>query len=170
MALKETQYRRGVKDWCLPLPKQNYQLVPHRKTHDGNANCGGVIRNEEGRWMLRFLKHIGCCSILEAEGVYEGLHRAWNRGARKVILETDSLEVRNLFQQDNDRNRTTTLHHHIESLLKRDCEVKFEHIYREGSRIADCTARLAGDGDGGIKLFVTSLEAVLDLLQEEGGI
>ncbi|KAE8727763.1 Coatomer subunit zeta-2 [Hibiscus syriacus] len=121
----------------------------------------------QGRWILGFSKSIGCCTIMEAKlwGVYEGLNVAWNLGVQKVILETYSLEVTNMLQR-NDGDSHTTLHHHISSLLKKDWEVKIEHIFREGNRIADCVARMNRVEDRRHKLYVTPPAVVLTLLQD----
>ncbi|KAE8653806.1 hypothetical protein F3Y22_tig00117056pilonHSYRG00225 [Hibiscus syriacus] len=44
------------------------------------ATCGGVLRDEKGRWKTGFFKFIGTCKTVEAElwGVLEGLSGACN--------------------------------------------------------------------------------------------
>ncbi|CAN0927561.1 Putative ribonuclease H protein At1g65750 [Linum grandiflorum] len=80
----------------------------------------------------------------ELRAIVDGLHIAWNWGARKVIVQTDSLAATILAEQ-----RETTDHQHaqlvmqIQELLQRDWEVKIAHIFREGNFLA---GHLAGRG------------------------
>ncbi|KAK7282403.1 hypothetical protein RIF29_11134 [Crotalaria pallida] len=57
-----------------------------------DAAYGGVIRDNEGRFILDFAGKLGRCSITHAElwAVWHGVYLALDRGFRKVIIETDS--------------------------------------------------------------------------------
>ncbi|KAK8595756.1 hypothetical protein V6N12_064266 [Hibiscus sabdariffa] len=55
--------------WC----KLNADgVVAHRSRM---AVCGGVVRDEEGNWLIKFFRKLSVCSILKAElwGLYESL-------------------------------------------------------------------------------------------------
>ena len=57
-----------------------------------SAACGGVCRDENGRWVIGFGKYLGVSSVLMAElwGLYTGMKMAWERGWQKVVFSLDS--------------------------------------------------------------------------------
>ncbi|KAE8707210.1 hypothetical protein F3Y22_tig00110386pilonHSYRG00026 [Hibiscus syriacus] len=89
---KETRWKPPPKGWL------KLNIDGARNIMAGNATCGGVVRNDEGKWITGIFKFIGTCTALEAElwGTLEGLDEVWNQGARKVILETDIGEVKQI--------------------------------------------------------------------------
>ncbi|KAK8489490.1 hypothetical protein V6N12_035257 [Hibiscus sabdariffa] len=86
------------------------------------ASCGGVVRDFNGGWLGGFVKLIGCCLALDVKlwEAYIGLLEAWDFGARKVVLEMDSL-------------------------VNRDWEVRFQCAARQGNAVADGMAKLLND-------------------------
>lgn len=113
---------------------------------DGTAGAGGVSRDELGRWVTDFVHNLGSCAVLKAElwGVLQGLKLAWVLGFRKVLVETDSLLVKNLI------GKKLKLCHPLFSLVVqcqgsicRDWIVQFRHIYREANHVADFLASFA---------------------------
>ncbi|KAF7804220.1 putative ribonuclease H protein At1g65750 family [Senna tora] len=60
---------------------------------DGSASCGGLARDEYGRFICGFNRHLGSCNTLHAElwGILKGLEMARYLELRKVQLESDSL-------------------------------------------------------------------------------
>ncbi|KAH1089485.1 hypothetical protein J1N35_016742 [Gossypium stocksii] len=86
-------------------------MVLARGNVTGAATTGCVVRNHEGVWILGIAKSIGTCSIVEAERwrVLEGLQQAWDIGARKVLLETDSLMVVSLLKSQQGMYGDNTL-------------------------------------------------------------
>ncbi|CAN0872407.1 Putative ribonuclease H protein At1g65750 [Linum grandiflorum] len=96
--------------------------------------------------MLAFSADFGRCSIMRAElrVIVDGLHLAWNGGACKVTVQTDSLAATILAeQQENTDYQHAQLMIQIQELLQQDWEVKIVHIFREGNFLAD---HLAGRG------------------------
>ncbi|GAB2237143.1 hypothetical protein Droror1_Dr00027025 [Drosera rotundifolia] len=63
------------------------------KRECNKATAGSVIRDCRGRWILGFTAFLGYCSALVAElqAIILGLEQAWNRGYRRVVLQSDSL-------------------------------------------------------------------------------
>ena len=59
------------------------------------AGVGGVMRDAAGGWVVGFTARIVGCPIEEVGtwALLNGLMVAWNHGARKIIVETDSLQV-----------------------------------------------------------------------------
>ena len=56
------------------------------------AGYGGLVRDENGRWIIGFAKPPDSCStfIVECWGALCRLHEAWKMGYRRVQLECDS--------------------------------------------------------------------------------
>lgn len=57
------------------------------------ASAGGLLRDDNGRWIVGYGRNIGSCSISKAElwGILDGLTVAWYYGYRRVVLESDKL-------------------------------------------------------------------------------
>ncbi|KAK8510248.1 hypothetical protein V6N11_000540 [Hibiscus sabdariffa] len=62
---------------------------------DGKAAIGCVIRDDHGDWIRGFARNVGRCSILFAKlwAVHDSLVQAWSLDFRRVIIETDYLEI-----------------------------------------------------------------------------
>ena len=113
------------------------------KGNPGVAGAGGVLRDNMGSWIAGFTRNNGICSSVTAElwAAYIGLQLTWDRGYRKVILESDSRVVIGLMQGDTpsmDRNYTLTMQ--IRDMLERDWEIQTVHIFREANCVADWLA------------------------------
>ncbi|KAF7838891.1 ribonuclease H [Senna tora] len=112
----------------------------------GHAACGGVVRDENGNYMVGFLKNLGSCSPIQAElwGVHSGLSTAWLHGFRRVIIEVDSMVVCGMMQGLlSDSHPCAALVRQIHGFLGKDWEVRVQHTYREGNHVADAMARAA---------------------------
>ncbi|KAL5836164.1 hypothetical protein ACOSQ4_015661 [Xanthoceras sorbifolium] len=73
-----------------------------RDNQTGSIAAGGVARDLNSNWVRGFAMHLGAGNILEAElnAVLLGLDMVWDAGFRKVIVESDCLEVVTLIQND----------------------------------------------------------------------
>lgn len=58
----------------------------------GRAACAEAFRSEHGSWQGGFKQNLGVCTALEAEfwAIHNGLTLAWDRGRRKIEVQTDS--------------------------------------------------------------------------------
>ncbi|KAG5249134.1 non-LTR retroelement reverse transcriptase [Salix suchowensis] len=113
------------------------------KGNPGEAGAGGVLRDGMGSWIAGFARNNGICSSVTAElwAVYIGLQLTWDRGYRKVILESDSSVVVGLMNGDKvSMDRNCTLIMKIRDMLDKAWEVRTVHIYREANCVADWLA------------------------------
>ncbi len=62
----------------------------HRRS-SGCSACGGVFRDTSGGWLGGFSMKLERCTAYRAElwGILIGLRQAWNRGRRRVLVQTD---------------------------------------------------------------------------------
>ncbi|KAK8717503.1 hypothetical protein V6N13_044770 [Hibiscus sabdariffa] len=54
------------------------------------ATCDGVVRNDQGAWIVGYSKMLGICSVIETElwAILEGLQHAWRLGCRRLCVES----------------------------------------------------------------------------------
>ena len=59
---------------------------------NGRAGCGGTVRDEHGRWLVGFTKHIGSASafVVEMWGLRNGLFLCNNLNIQCLIVEVDA--------------------------------------------------------------------------------
>ncbi|KAF7833013.1 putative ribonuclease H protein At1g65750 family [Senna tora] len=88
--------------WIQPKDELLKCNVDGSVHENGQAACGGVIKNAVGDYVSGFSGNLGTCSITVAElfAIMEGLTLAWNTGYRKVILEADSRVALDLISQN----------------------------------------------------------------------
>ncbi|CAN1766303.1 Putative ribonuclease H protein At1g65750 [Linum perenne] len=87
----------------------------------------------------------------EIRGIVEGMRLAWERGIRKLSIQTDSrAAVALLTAGDDRRHRHASLVQQFHELRMRDWDVKIHHIYREANYAADYMANLGQSLDFGV--------------------
>lgn len=66
------------------------------------AGAGGIIRDHEGNCLQGFRCNIGICTLVEAKAwaLWEGIKMAHEQGVRKVVFETDSLQVKEMVSRE----------------------------------------------------------------------
>lgn len=82
-------WKRPYKGWL----KLNVDGCVHE--YSQMAGAGGVLRNDEGKWIQGFAVSLGCCSIEAAEvwAIIPGMRLAWTMASKCLIIETDCLTV-----------------------------------------------------------------------------
>ncbi|CAN1761170.1 Putative ribonuclease H protein At1g65750, partial [Linum perenne] len=114
-------------------------------SHGNRAAAGGLIRDCEGKLVTAFAINLRSCSIMRAEirGIVEGMRLAWERGIRKLSIQTDSRAAVALLTAEDDRlHRHASLVQQFHELRMRDWDVKIHHIYREANYAADYMANM----------------------------
>ncbi|CAN1766118.1 Putative ribonuclease H protein At1g65750 [Linum perenne] len=114
-------------------------------TQNNRAAAGGIIRDCRGNFITAFTSNLGCCSIMRAElqGIIEGMNLAWERGIRKLCIQTDSRAAVDILSCTGARlNRHTSLVQQFHDMKARDWEIQIHHIYREANFAADYLANL----------------------------
>ncbi|CAL1403368.1 unnamed protein product [Linum trigynum] len=113
---------------------------------DGSVNsfpestaCGGIVRGDDGRFIRAFTANLGGGSITRAEltRIVYGLKLAWEEGARKVVLQTDSATAKSLIETVSPNHPHYTRVAEIQRWLDRPWTVRIDHVYREANYVAD---------------------------------
>jgi len=113
----------------------------------GPAGVGVVVEGPDRRALTEVAEGIGVATnnVAEYKAAIEGLRRAAELGAKKVLLRSDSrLLIEQLSGRWRVKNPTLIrLHEEVRALLGAFQSVSFEHVPRELNRAAD---RLANRG------------------------
>jgi ribonuclease HI len=118
------------------------------------SGYGGLLRNNNGDFLLGFYGAAANPSILLAElmTILHGLQICWDKGFRRIVCFSDSLQTINLIRDG------VSVHHRfanevfsIRQLLDRDWEVVIKHTLRQGNAFED---ELAKKVDTKRKLFI----------------
>lgn len=105
---------------------------------------GGCFRSTFGQWNGGFYGFLEDTNILHLEllAVYHGLRLAWERGARRVECQSDSLDAVTLVHSIPCSTHVyASLVWDIKDLLGRDWRVELYHTLREGNACADFLAK-----------------------------
>ncbi|KAF7820682.1 putative ribonuclease H protein At1g65750 family [Senna tora] len=144
--------REEVIKWCPPNEEWVKVNIDGASSRDGErrAACGGIVRDQDGNFIVGFMRNLGSCTSIQAElwGVYSGLVTAQRYGFHRIIIETDSLVACEMVQGVLPHaHLCALLVGHICELLNKEWEVKLQHTYREGNSAADAMARAAYDSN-----------------------
>ncbi|KAK6939297.1 Ribonuclease H domain [Dillenia turbinata] len=109
------------------------------------AGVGGLIRDDNGSWMVGFYSRIGLSDILAAElwGAWKGLNLALDRGLRKIELEFDSESLVNLLSEVV--NKYHMLFSHVmdcRAIMQWVEVVEIKHVCREANSCVDLLAKM----------------------------
>ena len=109
------------------------------------AAAGGILRDDQGKWVIGFAINLDNCFALVAEiwGAWQALQIAWVVGGKKVILELDNkVATQLIINGTSSINASTSLVVDIRRMLQLEWEVKVQHVLREGNRTADALANI----------------------------
>ena len=102
-----------------------------------------MLQDKNGRWLMGFSLNIGYCTSVMAElwAVFKGLEQVWHLGYKHVVLDVDSKEVNDLLLSHfSSQWRYGLLLAKCLCLLQMNWDIRVQHVYREGNRVADCLA------------------------------
>ncbi|KAH7849667.1 hypothetical protein Vadar_021159 [Vaccinium darrowii] len=115
----------------------------------GQATGGGLIRDEEGNWIIGFHRHLRASQSLEAEfwALRDGLLLAQNNHLVPISVEMDALAAIQLLADSNlgiqSRHYLNNIIHDCRCLMRQLGVMKIDHIYREGNKCADLLAKMS---------------------------
>ena len=136
-------------DWSVSLSK-------------GVSGCRGVIRNDEGRWLLGFN-----CKSHSMMGLSVELHAllvGWIYGYIVVIIETNCLNISIVFNNDAILPKFKESIAELREFLSRRWHVKLEHINRSANMVANSLAKHGANGQCDMRVFTSPPQELLHLL------
>ena len=117
-----------------------------------------------GNWIGRFATKVGVCTAFEAEvcAIIHDLRFAWEKGARQLEVEIDSLQVFHWVTERTQIQRFSNLLVVCKNLLSLPWRIEFKHILRESNTVVDALASYAlQEQDKGLTDFWHHLQHVL---------
>ena len=110
------------------------------------GGAGGVIRGEDGEWLLGFSENVGQCSVAKAElrALIRGLKIAKEIPTPKLWVRSDSSNIIDSISKPIDYHQELSplLQHCRELINWEGWEGKVSHCFRETNRVADKLAKL----------------------------
>ncbi|CAN1128422.1 Putative ribonuclease H protein At1g65750, partial [Linum perenne] len=142
-------WRSGDEGWST------LNIDGSRLAHSGSTTIGGLIRDDQGRFVQVFTANIGNCSITRAElrAIVQWLQMAWSIGIRKLIVQSDSMASISILHNDDTAHQHAALVAEFRELSSRKWFVSFVHVYREANCGADYLANLGHSVSLGLHLL-----------------
>ncbi|KAJ1376166.1 Ribonuclease H domain [Sesbania bispinosa] len=165
---------QNFKNWWSAPPPANFvklNIDGGFRLSEDTMSVGGVLRDSTGNWCGGFAGNAGAGDVLLAEllALKIGLDFAWNIGYRRILCESDSLEVVHLLSCQilpTSAPHQNTLRE-TNDLLNRNWDVNIKHIMREANLVADNLAKTGSAEDSLSTIFWSSPPAhILSLLHE----
>eukprot|EP00253_Pinus_taeda_P008458 PITA_08458 len=141
-----------------PPPINTYMLNfdGASKGNPGLTGYGGAVRNHQGQVLKVFYGSIGwnTNNVAELEGLWRGLFMAQREGLLPLIVEGDSQLLINMaikIQQGTEAQKVSRSWRMVsrlellQSWLKDNKAITFNHIRREGNKLADFMANVGVD-------------------------
>ncbi|KAF7820911.1 ribonuclease H [Senna tora] len=121
--------------------------------HRSSLNLAWEKGNDKGEWLMGFMAKVGTAFVVSVElwGLFYGPKIAWEKGWRRVEVESDSMTAINHINDAQVLNHA--LHpiiQNIRELTLRDWEIKIKFILRVKNKYADSLAKHSLSGPMGL--------------------
>ncbi|PNX95949.1 ribonuclease H [Trifolium pratense] len=136
----------------------------------GIAGFGGLIRNDDGGWIIGYHGHIGFSNILHAEllALLFGLQLAWDKGLSNIICYSDSLNVVKLVTAPiTPMHLYAAILQEVKNLMNRNWTVQLRHTLREGNQSADFLAKMGSSCHDKLKIISAPPAEMLPVLHAD---
>ena len=127
-----------------PFPFVTINTDGSSSGNPGPTGAGGLARTHAGTWLWGFFLNLGCTNNTVAKlwGIRTALTLAWDKGHRRVLLQSDSLlAVKWISTEVDFPVEITNLVLDCRWLLRREWEAHVEHVWRETNSYADALAK-----------------------------
>ena len=134
------------------------------------TGCGGIIRDEQGRWITGFSRRIGVANSFIAElwGLRDGLHLCCCRNFDSLEVEIDAKAVLDALLNPEYVNMIVSpLLDDCRTLAARFRRICFKHCYREANWCADKLAGIGANQSVDFIIFQSPPVDILTSLEEE---
>ena len=111
----------------------------------GPVGGGGLVRDENGEWVMGFARRIRNASsyLVELWALRDGLQLCLQIHAQTVVIELDVKAIVDAFNSPTVSNSVvSSIMDECRYLATRIPQKRFRHIYREANRCADYLARI----------------------------
>ncbi|KAK5824444.1 hypothetical protein PVK06_019218 [Gossypium arboreum] len=132
----------------------------------GYAATGGVVRDQDGNWILGYNRFLGLCSPFEAEvwNILDGILILLNKGYRRAIILTDILEVTQILTDLSLEDFGTTVLRRTQRIMKTKGTWRIKFILRSQNLVGDCVAKLSLNWKSSLQVLNEAPKEILDFL------
>ncbi|CAN1773878.1 Putative ribonuclease H protein At1g65750, partial [Linum perenne] len=129
-----------------------------RYTHSSSTAIGGLIRNDQGRFIQAFTANMGDCTITRAEicAIVQGMKLAWDLGIRKLLIQLDSEAAVAILLREDTNHQHAILVSEFQELKSRSWDISITDVFREANCGADYLANLGHSYCFGLHFFSQS--------------
>ncbi|KAA3465251.1 LINE-type retrotransposon LIb DNA [Gossypium australe] len=134
-----------------------------------HAATGGVIRDKDGNWIIRFGRFLGVCTSFEAEvwSIHDGILLLLNKGYRRALIQTDNLEVVQALNDMDMEEPEITMLRRTKRIMNSEGQWRIIHIPRDRNLVADRVAKLSLNWKSSLQVLEETPKKFLELLQED---
>lgn len=153
---------RAATPVCWAKPEVGWMKLNRDGSSLGNpglAGGRGLIRNEEGRWVVGFAHKIGITSSFLAElwALRDGLSLCVSQSFRAVDVELDAKSIVDAVSNPEYSNiLVSSLMEDCRYLAKQVPRIRFMHCFRDANQCVDALARMGGRLDADFTVFESS--------------
>ncbi|XVF08934.1 hypothetical protein REPUB_Repub07fG0047500 [Reevesia pubescens] len=136
----------------------------------GAASVGGLIRDEAGKWIVGYNLNLGIYDCLQTNlwALFLGIKFTWDRGYRKVLVESDSITaVEFLKKAPSQPNSNRVLIERCIELLSRKWDCKVYTIQREKNLCANWLATHVEGCSLGMSIINVPPSELIPLLEDD---
>ena len=134
------------------------------------ANCGGVVRDDAGRWVIGFSRSIDMTNsfAIELWGLREGLLLCSNLNITSLEIELDAKSIVDaLGNPSHVNNIISPLLDDCRLLISRILQVCIKHCFRQANRCADSLARMSYCLDANFSTFDSLPVDLIDVVEDD---
>ncbi|GAU38238.1 hypothetical protein TSUD_145930 [Trifolium subterraneum] len=171
--LEQLERKNVVAHIRWTCPQQGYLCLNNDgavKKGNQQAGCGGVVRDNSGKWVCGFAKVLGSCSAYVAElwGIYEEIKIANDRNLMRIEIQVDSKATLQCFTSSKTGNiRGRKLVRIIREVIDQGMKVQFNHVYKKANKVADWLTNVGCKLVNGSIMFELPPQELLSLIDED---
>ena len=157
--------------WEKPI--QSWWKLNTDGSYCGNtslAGCGGVVRDDAGRWVIGFSRSIDMTNSFAVElwGLREGLLLCNNLNITSLEIELDAKSIVDaLGNPSHVNNIISPLLDDCRLLISRILQVCIKHCFRQANRCADSLARMSYCLDANFSTFDSPPVDLIDVVEDD---
>lgn len=139
MTTKLIKWEKPASEWV------KLNTVGSSLGNPGIAGCGGLVWDEDGKWVIGFARKIWKSSSFIAEiwALRDGLNVCLRKNLLLVEVELDAKAVVDILARPNNSSEANSpLVDDCRHLIGQFHQIRINHCYREANRCADTLARM----------------------------
>lgn len=132
------------------------------------STTGGVIRDMDGNWILRFNHYLGSCTLFEAElqGILDGVLVILGKGYKRATIRMDRLEVVKTLTEKDIKDLGITVLRRVQRLIRFEGQWNITYVPRERNLVAARMTKLGLNQKSSLPTFDTPPKEV-GILQQD---